>query len=332
MKKIILLLLTGNLSLFMLAQTAALPEMKLPETVHKPTITKGWMGQYVYELHFNDSIYYKNGNYEKGIRVRADNTYTGYIEFPTEVKGAIRSNQPDKNNTTRYESWIGSGTHNSWSLINDTIKRTAPLGVMGSTSVTGKVQTISVFSSDGNWVKGWMNNADLQIDHTEKKYSLAIPVVTFDMEENTWGEEVYFKPSKKVPVSRKNKQSCNYISIVPLSESDWNFVEDIFRDNQNEIIIRKRIPLSLGLEVEKGNATSLLTKKGYMDFYLDLRKAPFNVPETGNNAAATNPTAAAAEQEQQKPNEVNSVPEKPVKKKAGIGALKNKVNGIIRNN
>ena len=54
-----------------------------------------------------------------------------------------------------------------------------------------------------------MNNADLQIDHTEKKYSLAVPVVTFSIEGSEWGEEIYFNPAKKVPFSRTDKGTKN---------------------------------------------------------------------------------------------------------------------------
>lgn len=187
------------------AQAQTLPEIKFPEIEYKPSFKKGWVGQYVYELHFFDSLYYKNGKYEKRLWLRADNTHTGYIEFPTEAKGAIRSNQPDKNNPARYESWIGSGTRYSWSVVNDTLKRTDPIGVMGSISVIGKTERTQVYYSKGEWIKGWMNNADMQIDHTEKKYSLAIPVVTFDTMEMNGGRKFILILPQKYPSAEMKK-------------------------------------------------------------------------------------------------------------------------------
>ncbi len=313
------------------AQTVALPEMKMPDIPYKPSIKKGWVGQYIYELHFFDSLYHKNGNYEKRLWMRADNTFSGYIEFPTEVKGAIRSNQPDKYNATRYESWIGSGTHNSWSLINDTIRRTEPIGSMGSISVTGKMESNTIYSSNGSWLKGWMNNADMQIDHSTKKYSLAVPVVTFDIDENIYGQETYFNPAKKVPFSRNSRGTKGNFSIVPLSPEGWDFIEDKFDDNQKEIIIRKRIPVTMGMEVAQGNTTKLLTKKGFVDFYLVLKKLFLDEKAAISKPEAINTKPATAEAPQQKTTDKN--PGTPAStNKPGLNGLKKKVSNIIRNN
>lgn len=312
------------------AQTAALPGMKMPDIPYKPSIKNGWVGQYVYELHFFDSLYHKNGNYEKRLWMRADNTYSGYIEFPTEVKGAIRSNQPDKYNASRYESWIGSGTHNSWSLINDTIRRTEPIGVMGSISVTGKMESTSICSSNGSWLKGWMNNADMQIDHSTKKYSLAVPVVTFDIDENIYGQETYFNPAKKVPFSRNNKGTKSNFSVVPLKPEGWDFIEDKFDDNQKEIVIRKRIPVSMGMEVDLGTTTKLLTKNGYVDFYLVLKRVALDEKTSGNKPVATNSNPAAEPPQQKAAAKNTDVPAST--NKTGLNGLKKKISNIIRNN
>lgn len=320
-------------SIVAISQTQQLPEIKFPAIPdYTPKTKKGWVGQYIYEFHFLDSLYYRKGNYEKGLWLRADNTYTGYIEFPTEVRGAIRTNQPDKNNTARYEGWIRSGTSYSWSVVNDTIKRTAPLGGMGSINITGKVQTTQVFSSNGAWIKGWMDNADMQMDHTEKKYSLAVPVISFNVDGNEWGGEIYFNPAKRVPVSRNENGTKNYISIVPVKAQGWDFTEGEFADNQKEIVIRKRIPVEMGMEIDLGSSTKLLVKKGYIDFYLVLRKDSFDGTASASQAASISEMPAVAEKEpvQQKSTDMGTQQQGKIKK-AGLGGLKRKLGGIIKN-
>lgn len=108
------------------------------------------MGQYVYELHFWDSLYHKNGKYEKRLWVRTDQTKSGYLEFSTEVKGAIRVNQPDKYNPQRYQSWIRSGTSYGWSKINDTVKRTDPIVLREKLPLLEKWKPLRHFVQMGN--------------------------------------------------------------------------------------------------------------------------------------------------------------------------------------
>ena len=309
------------------AQTNNLPEIKLPELDYKPVLKTGWVGQYVYELHFWDSVYYKSGKYEKRLWVRTDQTKSGYIEFPREVRGAIRSNHPDKNNTTRYESWIRSGTSYAWSKINDTIKTTEPIGVMGEITVTGKAEITRAYNSKGEWVKGRLNGADMQIDHSTKKYSLAPPEVSFEMEGTEWGQETYFNPAKKVPLSRSIKYNGSPVSLKEMPE----FFEGDFEEGQKEIIIRKRMPVSINMEVSVGVSSKLLTKKGYIDFYLVLKRVPLEGDDKSNKSVSTN-TTPVTEQEPEKMDEQNNAPEKNTKKKRGLGGLRNKVNGIIGKN
>ena len=113
---------------FLYAQTENLPEIKMPDIPYKPSIKKGWVGQYVYQINFDDTSTAKNDPYKTYYSVKANGTYSGFIEFPTEVRGAIRVNQPDKNNTIRWESWIRSGTSYSYSNVDVKVKSLERLG------------------------------------------------------------------------------------------------------------------------------------------------------------------------------------------------------------
>jgi hypothetical protein len=326
-----ILMLIGSPFVSSAQKKDTLPLMKFPEIAeYKPSIKAGWVGQYVYELHFWDSLYHKSGKYEKRLWVRADQTMTGYIEFPTEVKGAIRVNQPDKYNATRYESWIRSGTSYTWSNINDTIKKTDLIGVMGELTVTGKREITTAFSTKGQWVKGRLSNADMQIDHTTKKYSLAPPVVSFQMEGTEWGQETYFNPAKKVPINRSVTYNGSPVSLAEIPE----FFEGEFEDNQKEIIIRKRIPVTINMEVDMGSTTKLLTKKGFLDFYLVLKKAPFNNTDKANQSAVSQPVnAGTIENTSVNSNEATNTknPEKNTIKNNRM-SLRNKIKKVIGGN
>jgi hypothetical protein len=305
----------------LLAQTNNLPEMKFPELEYKPSITTGWVGQYVYELHFWDSIYHKSGKYEKRLWVRTDQTMSGYIEFPTEVKSAIRVNQPDKYNAQRYQSWIRSGTSYAWVKIIDTLKRTEPLGVLGDLTVTGKKETTTAFSSKGQWIKGRLGGADMQIDYTTKKYSLSPPAVSFEIEGTEWGQETYFNPAKKVPINRSVQYNGSYISLKEMPD----FFEGDFEEGQKEITIRKRIPVTINMEVGSGSSTKLLTKKGFLDFYLVLRKAPFAGGDASNKSAAVLDKPVVIEAEKEKINEENNQQEATNSKKPNLSYIKKKI-------
>jgi hypothetical protein len=257
-----------------LAQKDTLPEMKMPEIEYKPAIKIGWVGQYVYELHFNGKSSLKTPKAEVPLyRVKTDRTHTGYVEFPTEIKGAIRSNQPDKNNKERYESWIRKGTSKSWSKVMDSLKSVEYLGVMGDFVNIGTIEKNTVHNSNGNWVQGAMYNCDMQIDYTEGKYSFAMPYVSLEMDEEEWGVETYFKPAKNVPFQKKIKTRLESRNLSSLQLGEWGLITGSFQKDQKEIVIRKRIPFLLQpVTIQKGKEVKLPAVKGYIDFYLVLKK------------------------------------------------------------
>lgn len=273
MKKAIL-----SISIILLRLTVVhaqpLTELKLPEIEYKPALKKGWVGQYVYEMHFDGKSSLKSAKGEVPYyRIKSDRIHTGYVEFPTEVKGAIRSNQPDKNNTERYESWIRSGSSKSWSKITDSIKTVLFTGSMGDIVQTGTIETNYARNSKDNWIQGGMSGCDMQIDYTTGQYSFSLPVAYFETEEEIWGVETRFKPESKKPFQRKNKAGLNNTNVTYLQFDMPEFITDTFQKGQKEIVIRKRIPVLLQQTTTQGTKdVKLPPVKGFMDFYLVLKK------------------------------------------------------------
>jgi len=253
---------------FLSAQEKPLPDIKLPEIPYKPAIKKGWVGQFVYTLQFNDSTGTGKGKTRVYYHVIVNRTHSGYVEFASEVRGAIRSNQPDKNNVQRYESWIGSGTKNAWSKHDEIDTVIVPTALLGRDGITGRLEKYYRYNSDSNWIKGYISNTDLQIDHVTGKYSFAVPKVDYTLEGTETMIETVYSPAKKSTNTRKdNKQ--HGLSSTYLVFGDWNIVEGPFKEGQQEIIIRQRIPVSLE---QSYNDKKLPVKKGFMEFYLVLKK------------------------------------------------------------
>lgn len=262
-------LLLYNLNL--VAQTPALPEMKMPDIPYKPSVTKGWVGQYVYQINFDGKSSGKSGAQEVYFSVAADCTYSGFIEFPTLVKGAIRRNQPDKYNETRWESWIRSGTSTSFSKVEVKAKSQVPYAATPTSGITGSLQKTTTFSSAGNWVKGWMSNSDLQIDHTEGKYSFAVPFVDYDLAGGTEQRIITtFSTGKKDSVTSEISSRHDFRDYIHFNTgTNWELLTGSFKEGQTEIIIRERIPFVLQ---QTNNGVKLSAAKGFMDFYMVLKR------------------------------------------------------------
>jgi hypothetical protein len=251
------------------AQTKALPEIAFPELPYAPDVKKGWVGQFVYQLKFNDSTGGGKGKDRVYYHIIIDRTNSGFIELTSEVRGAIRSNQPDKNNGQRYESWIGSGTKKSWSKHDEIDTVIAPVGQQVSMAITGRLDKYSRYTSDGKWLQGWITNTDLQIDYTTGKYSFAIPIANYNIEGDETMVEYTFKPEKKDVRNRKENRTFNSSSASYLSFGEWNIVEGSFKEGQKEIIIRERIPVTLD---QSHNDKKLPPKKAFIDFFMVLKK------------------------------------------------------------
>jgi hypothetical protein len=251
------------------AQQKPFPEMKFPELPYKPTIKKGWVGQFVYRLNFNDSTGTGKGKTRVYYHLIINRTNSGYVELSSEIRGAIRSNQPDKNNGQRYESWINSGTKNSWNQHDETDTIIAPTGKLGTDGIIGRLEKYYRYTSDSNWVKGWINNTDLQIDHSTGKYSFAVPLIEYNLEGDETIIDIVYTPAKKDTRKRRDNKQHRLTNISYLGAGEWNLLEGDFKEGQQEIIIRERIPVSLE---QTHNNKKLPVKKGFIDFYLVLKK------------------------------------------------------------
>jgi hypothetical protein len=251
------------------AQTKALPEIAFPELPYTPDVKKGWVGQFVYQLKFNDSTGGGKGKDRVYYHIIIDRTNSGFVELTSEVRGAIRSNQPDKNNGQRYESWIGSGTKKSWSKHDEIDTVIAPVGQQVSMAITGRLDKYSRYTSADKWVQGWITNTDLQIDNTTGKYSFAVPIANYQIEGDETMVEYTFKPEKKDVRNRKENRTFNSSGANYLSFGEWNIVEGSFKEGQKEIIIRERIPVTLD---QSHNDKKLPPKKGFIDFFMVLKK------------------------------------------------------------
>lgn len=253
----------------LIAQEKNLPPISLPALEYKHNVKKGWVGQFVYELNFNDSTSGGKGKDRMYYHVIVNRTNSGYVELTSEVRGAIRSNQPDKNNVQRYESWISSGTKYGWSKHDEIDTVIVPVGVQVSMAIVGRLEKYSRYSSGDKWIKGWIVNTDLQIDHTTGKYSFAIPKVEYKLEGDETAVEFTFKPEKKEVRNRKDSKTHSSPNTTYLTLGEWGILEGSFKEEQQEIIIRERIPAIL--QPSKDNK-SLPAKKGFVDFYLVLKK------------------------------------------------------------
>lgn len=256
------------------AQTDSLPQINFPSIPYSPKIKKGWVGQFVYEIHFDGESSGMFAKFKQFYKVKANCVHSGFIEFPTEVRGAIRTNQPDKNNTSRWESWIRSGTSFTFSNVDVIIQSAERTGNMVNDAITGTIEKKTTYSSDGGWVKGWLSNTDLQIDHTEGKYTFAVPDVEYEQPGTEQIITTTYKPAKKDSISRSINSRHNYKDLSYIQPpADWFLLEGNFKEGQKEIVIRKRIPLILQQTVtQKGKLVKLSTAKGFMDFYLVLKK------------------------------------------------------------
>lgn len=95
------------------------------------------------------------------------------------------------------------------------------------------------FTTNGNWINGRTHYVDLQIDHTEGKYTLAVPKVEFSLEGEDWGIKISPDGKTTVPYREKIKGDLTHQGSVILSPIEWDILSDSFTEGQREIVIRK---------------------------------------------------------------------------------------------
>ena len=101
------------------------------------------------------------------------------------------------------------------------------------------------------------------------KYSFAVPLVEYTLEGTETMYETVYSPSKKNTINRKDNKQQRLTNLSYLSIGEWNLLEGSFKEGQTEIIIHQRVPVSLE---QSYNDKKLPVKKGFMEFYLVLKK------------------------------------------------------------
>ena len=65
----------------------------------------------------------------------------------------------------------------------------------------------------------------------------------------------------------------DFRDLIFVQFPEWSIVQGDFKEGQQEIIIRKRIPLLLQQTASRaGKDIKLSAAKGYMDFYMVLKR------------------------------------------------------------
>ena len=109
--------------------------------------------------------------------------------------------------------------------------------------------------------------------------------------------------------------------MLPLKAAAWDMVEGVFEMVKRKSSSGKEFHLHLVWMWQMGTSSSLLTKKGYMDFYLVLKRLPLTGDKKNDPVAATN-KPANTEPSAQKTTDANTSSGNAVKKKTGTGRVK----------
>lgn len=276
----VILFICGGLTL---VGAQSLPPLTVPKLDYTPSVKKGWVGQYVYQIEFDGKQTLKPTKFEHSYELKIRRIHSGFVELTSEIRGAIRTNQSDRNNGTRWESWIPIGKkETSWSLVDEFIRTTySSFPSLASAAadkypVLRQIEKNIRYSSNGTWVRGRTHYVDLQIDHLEGKFSLAVPKVEYTLDGEQWGTK--FLSGSSEPTTYRETLKSNLDNdhqgshiLLPI---DWDIVNGTYSEGQKEIVIRRRIPVKFepGPFEERNKKFQLPATTGFMDFYLLLKK------------------------------------------------------------
>jgi len=171
----------------------------LPSIPYQPTMKNGWVGQYVFRVQFRGK-----GNRPAPHRydVSFNHIHTSYAELSREIRYPIRVNQPDKNNNSRWESWIAEGKKKSWNYIADTIKEVTVITSDKCCRTPHNFIYYATAGSSAHLKLGDASSIDLQIDWQTGTWILSLP-----------GFAVKTAVYEKWNVYDKKLQVNNYIRI-----------------------------------------------------------------------------------------------------------------------
>lgn len=253
-------------------KTRVLQIDSLPPLPPPAQIKRGWLGTFQYKIQMKGG-----GNQPKPYSyfVNFNRVHTGYMELTREVKGAIRVNQPDKNNAQRWESWMPEGSKKSWNYVNDSLHEVTVITADPCCLTPHDHFRTTRTGSSTQWKQGLLHNYDLQIDHTTGSFILSMPLVSCDAQ---FTERWYVNKDAKA----KNKYLRN---VADSGKTEFKTYQ-CFNDNdtlmgrlergQNEIIIRRTGPLTyksfLWHDEKKGDLYITPFVKGTVEFELRLTR------------------------------------------------------------
>jgi hypothetical protein len=249
----------------------------LPAVPYQPSIKRGWVGQYVYELNFTGK-----GNKPAPFmyNVSINRLHTGFVELSNEIRGAIRVNQPDKNNATRWESWIAEGKKPSWNYVNDTVNQVTVITSDKCCRTPHNHQFTVTTGSKEILTKGETHYVDLQIDRQTGTWILSVPKTIFkaDMWDkwNVAGKKLN-NYIREIEENTKGKDmKLQEVGDDLQGLKTWDTITGIIKPGQREIVIRRSIPLVYKHYLwHTDNGTEVFITpavKGKMEFILTLKR------------------------------------------------------------
>jgi hypothetical protein len=234
------------------------------------------VGQYVYRVQFRGQ-----GNRPAPYRYEFafNHVHTGFAELTREMRGAIRVNQPDKYNTTRWESWIGEGRKKCWSYLADTVREVT---VITSDPCCRTPHSFTFYANAGRptqLLESPASSIDLQIDWQTGSWTLAVP--DFQVKTQVYEKwDVYDKKLQKnnhIRVKEETREVEARLGLMNTALALPDTLQGRIRPGQTEIVIKRKIPLTyksyLWHDLAKGQEVYITPlAQGFLDVELTLRR------------------------------------------------------------
>jgi hypothetical protein len=244
----------------------------LPPLPPAPQIKRGWVGSFTYVVRLRGS-----GNQPKPYwyQISQNRTHGGYIELTSEIKGAIRVNQPDKNNAERWESWIPTGTKRSWNLVNDSLHAFTVI-TSDACCRTPHDHFNYVRAGDARqWKEGRTHGYDLQIDRINGSFILSAPQIECEAElRDIWKVDPNVKAQKSYLRDVDEKKNKAFLSSGYLNNQDT--LMGSITAGQKEISIKRTMPIEFRefLWHESGGKNLYIEPRatGVIEFTLSIRR------------------------------------------------------------
>ncbi len=249
----------------------------LPIIDYAPLVKRGWVGQYVYRLNYKGK-----GNMPAPFRydVSYNRVHTGFVELSREINAAIRVNQADKNNATRWESWIAEGKKPSWNNVHDSIQQVTVITSDKCCRTPHNHQLIVTTGSNEAYTKGETYFADLQIDRQTGTWILSVPKTMFKADLWEQWKVVGKKLNNYIREKEENMKGKN-MKLQDVGDDlqgmkTWDTITGIIKPGQREIILRRSIPLAYShylWHTDNGKEVLITpVAKGSMEFTLTLKR------------------------------------------------------------